>query len=59
MEPADLIESLTGCPPAAVAASCATDDLRAAHLLIEEALDIQVSGPRLHVVGRPAAARTG
>lgn len=55
VEPAHLIESLTGCPPANVAASCGTDDLRAARLLIDEALDLQISGPRLHLVEEPAA----
>lgn len=50
MEVAALIESLTGCPPEDVARSCALDDLRAARLLLEEAIALQETGPRLHVV---------
>lgn len=58
--PADLIERLTGLPPGDVATSCATDDLRAARLLLDEAIEIRVSGPRLRVVSEEEpAARTG
>jgi hypothetical protein len=52
VEVSAIIETLTGCPPEDVARCCDIDDLRAARLLLDEALDIQLSGPRLYVVPR-------
>jgi hypothetical protein len=57
VEPAVLIESLTGCPPEDVARSCQLIDLRAAQLLIEEAIELQQLRPRLRVVQRTALDR--
>lgn len=48
--PNELIHTLTGCTPGAVASTCTLEDLQLLRQLVEEALEIK-EGPLLRVVG--------